>query len=73
MHEQSGGIRASMVKELGRPNVVYGRGRVCAADECETRISMYNKASFCYAHTPLTFPVMRGRRRKRGDLAAEAA
>ncbi len=59
------GLRGSRPRELPRPNRTYGDGRVCAHEGCETRISQYNKAEFCYMHTPLRYPLIRGERRRK--------
>ncbi len=32
---------------------VYAAGRVCAAEGCETRLSIYNPQSFCALHAAL--------------------
>ena len=32
---------------------VFGRGRVCAASGCETRLSQYNPSAYCVIHEPL--------------------
>jgi hypothetical protein len=62
---ETAAIRGSRPRELPRPNRTYGSGRVCAHDGCETRISMYNKALYCWAHTPMRFPLVRGERKKK--------
>ena len=58
-------ITGSRPRQLPRPNRTYQSGRVCSHDGCETRISIYNKATTCWAHRPLTFPLTRGERRKK--------
>ena len=58
-------IRGARPRELPRPNRTYDRGRVCAADGCDTRLSIYNKSQFCWSHKPVTFPVTRGARRRK--------
>lgn len=62
-------IRGSRPRELPRPNRVYREGRVCEHDGCETRISKYNKATFCWAHAPVRYPLTRGERKKRNKAA----
>ena len=33
-----------------RPNRTYPAGRECAADGCDTRLSIYNGFRFCWQH-----------------------
>ena len=42
-----------------RPKTVEGL-RVCAAMECTTRLSRYNRKGTCHLHTPVKFPRVRG-------------
>ena len=58
-------IRGARTRELPKPNRTYGEGRVCAHEGCETRISVYNRSEFCWAHTPVRFPLTRGERRRK--------
>jgi hypothetical protein len=58
-------ITGSRPRELPRPNRTYGQGRVCADEGCQTRLSMYNKSTYCWQHTPVRFPLVRGERRKK--------
>jgi hypothetical protein len=58
-------IRGSRPRELPRPSRTYGAGRVCGHRGCETTISMYNKSSYCWAHSPVKYPLTRGERRKK--------
>ena len=64
------GLRGSRPRELPRPNRTYGTDRVCSNEECETRISQYNKAKFCWAHAPVKYPLVRGERKKKNRDAA---
>lgn len=34
--------------------------RHCATNDCETKLSKYNKGPFCYNHSPVRFPRNRG-------------
>lgn len=63
-------IRGARPRELPRPNRTYAEGRVCAHHGCETKLSKYNKATHCYAHTPVTYPLVRGKRRKKNPKRA---
>ena len=58
-------IRGSRPGDAKRPNQTYADGRVCAQVGCETRISIYNRATYCWKHTPVRFPVVRGDRKRR--------
>ena len=39
----------------------YASGRVCRHPECDTRLSIYNEAEFCYRHDLPAAPRLRGR------------
>jgi hypothetical protein len=58
-------VRGSRPRELPRPNRTYGQGRVCSHEGCDTRISIYNKSSYCWAHAPLKYPLVRGERKRK--------
>lgn len=45
-----------------RPSRSFARGRVCAAEGCLTRLSIYNDGSYCYQHEPTAVPRMRGKK-----------
>ena len=57
------GYRGARVQELARPNKQYSSGRVCAAEGCGTRLSVYNKWQYCWQHEPVHDYVPRGKRR----------
>ena len=38
-----------------------GDVRICAEDECETRLSRYNEFDYCALHQPMVVPRMRGK------------
>ncbi|MGH2766499.1 MAG: hypothetical protein ACRDKA_11405 [Actinomycetota bacterium] len=57
-------IRGARLRELPRPNRTYAQGRVCAHEGCETRLSVYNKAKYCWSHKPVTYPIVRGERKR---------
>ena len=38
----------------------YAEGRVCADDACDTLVSRYNRSEFCFSHSPVKYPRMRG-------------
>jgi len=57
-----GSIGATAFTGTGRPSRAFARGRVCAEDGCETRLSIYNDGSYCYHHEPQATPRMRGKK-----------
>ena len=40
-------MRGAKVRQLPRPNRSYAKDRVCAAEGCDTRLSMYNRWDLC--------------------------
>jgi hypothetical protein len=44
------------------PSREHGEGRVCAADGCDTKLSRYNPATYCWQHADVVFPNYRGKR-----------
>ena len=57
-------LRGRPVLPLPRRNRVWRAGRVCAAETCTTRLSIYNRSEFCWAHEPVHDYVMRGRKKR---------
>jgi hypothetical protein len=57
--------RGSSVRELPKANRTFGSGRVCAAEGCSTKLSMYNKWDFCWQHEPVHEYVPRGKRKRK--------
>ena len=47
-----------------RPNRTYPAGRVCDADECDTRLSVYNGSTLCWQHEPARMHPPRGPEKK---------
>ena len=60
--------RGARIRELPRANRTYQSGRVCAADECQTKLSIYNKWEFCWQHEPVHTYISRGKRRSRKEM-----
>ncbi len=52
--------QASWPKGNARKPRTYTEGRVCENDECDTRISKYNRSELCFRHSPARFPRVRG-------------
>lgn len=48
--EQSSSVLQGHPIVSGRPSRSYAADRVCAEDECITRLSIYNPGKFCGAH-----------------------
>jgi hypothetical protein len=55
-------IRGRYAGPLARPNRTYRAGRVCEREGCETRLSVNNRASYCWLHEPARRYLVRGRR-----------
>lgn len=61
--------RGAAVRTLPRPNRQYVSGRVCASPGCGTKLSRYNKWSYCWQHEPVHSYIPRGKRRSRKRAA----
>ena len=57
--------KGARVRSLPRPNRRYSAGRVCAAEGCDTKLSIYSRWVFCWQHEPVHSYSPRGRRKKR--------
>ena len=57
-----GSVGATAIAGHGRPSRTFARGRVCAEDGCETKLSIYNEGRYCFQHEPQATPRMRGRK-----------
>lgn len=53
-------MKASRVAKVPRRSKTYGDDRICAEDDCNTRLSMYNKFEKCNQHKGVHFPRLRG-------------
>ncbi|MDX1745517.1 MAG: hypothetical protein R3324_06230 [Halobacteriales archaeon] len=54
-------IKGRSVKGVTRPSKEFGDGRTCLEDACITKLSRYNKRDYCYLHSPVKYPRVRGR------------
>lgn len=63
-------IRGARVRDHPKANRTYPTGRVCAAEGCGTKLSVYNRWAYCWQHEPVHEYVSRGKRRRRGDREA---
>lgn len=72
----NGSIVAERLGDRGSPQV-YGTNRVCARDDCEVRLSMYNSSECCALHdvSMLSSSPAKGfaRRRRRRPSVAHSA
>jgi len=57
--------RGAHVGPLPRPNRRFAADRVCETPGCGTKLSIYNKWSYCWQHEPVHEYVPRGRRKRR--------
>jgi hypothetical protein len=55
------GVRANRLGSgpQRRPRT-FTTGRVCAEPSCRTVISRYNRADYCFSHSPTTYRRLRG-------------
>jgi hypothetical protein len=53
--------RGSKPKGLLRASRRFAKGRVCAAQGCETILSQYNRRDKCWAHADMKIPRLRGK------------
>ena len=60
-------IRGSRPQALPRASRQYPEGRVCAAPDCGTRLSTYNRRDRCWAHAEMKVPRLRGRKPAAGS------
>jgi hypothetical protein len=63
-------IRGARVRDLPKANRTYPAGRVCAAEGCGTKLSVYNRWNYCWQHEPVHEYVPRGKRKRRSDREA---
>jgi hypothetical protein len=56
-------LRGSSVQALPKRNRVWSKNRTCAEEGCITRISIYNRSSFCWMHEPVHYYIARGRKK----------
>ncbi|MDP9068473.1 MAG: hypothetical protein M3N53_09070 [Actinomycetota bacterium] len=60
-------IRGSRPQAVPRASRKFPEGRVCAAPDCVTRLSTYNKRDRCWAHAEMKVPRLRGRKPAAGS------
>jgi hypothetical protein len=64
------GFRGQSVRSLPRANKQYTADRTCAAPDCNTKLSIYNKWEYCWQHEPVHTYIARGKRRSRKEMEA---
>jgi hypothetical protein len=62
--------RGDHVRDLPPANRTYQTGRVCAAEGCTTRLSIYNRWDYCWQHEPVHEYISRGKRRSKKEREA---
>ena len=53
-------VAGQLVRSVGPAPARYESGRICAIEECATRLSSYNRHDTCFRHTPVRYPRVRG-------------
>ena len=54
-------LRGRRLDGGARAPKTYSAERLCAAKECDTKLSRYNRREWCFAHAPTKYPRLRGR------------
>jgi len=70
MREDTQEFRGARVREVPRRNRTYAAGRTCDQPGCTTRLSIYNRSTYCWQHEPVHAFVARGKRKTKGAKAA---
>lgn len=55
-------MRGTRPGKRPRPSKRSEVGRVCAAEDCATTLSIYNAKDVCWQHADIAFPNFRGKR-----------
>jgi hypothetical protein len=59
-------VKGTRPGKLPPPSQTHEDGRVCQAPGCDTKLSRYNEARFCWQHSDAVFPNYRGKRLQPG-------
>ena len=70
MRDDTLDYRGAKVREVPRKNRTYEAGRTCADPECSTRLSIYNRSTYCWQHEPVRAYAGTGRRKRTESRAA---
>ena len=60
-------IRGTATPQKGRRPRRMNRDRLCAADDCTTKLSVYNRSDFCWIHEEPHPFVLDGVRKRRDE------
>lgn len=63
MRDSSPILKGAPVQALPKRNRTWSEGRVCADEGCVTRLSVYNRSKYCWAHEPVRYYIVRGRKK----------
>lgn len=55
----AGTRNSGTIPKSQRPRV-FKHSRICQFEECQVRLSAYNKGPYCYGHSPYRYPRVRG-------------
>jgi hypothetical protein len=64
MRDQPLSLRGETVRALPRRNRMWSSDRACAEEGCVTKLSIYNRSKFCWAHEPVHYYIARGRKKR---------
>jgi hypothetical protein len=53
------------------PPRTFAEGRVCQGELCDKRLSIYNKGPFCYQHSAVKMPRVRGNNKSEKPMPVE--
>jgi hypothetical protein len=61
---QREGLHGELVRSLPAPSRTYRKGRVCAAQGCDARLSIYNASRLCWQHEPMRTYTLRAPKKR---------
>ena len=61
----TGALRGELIRSHAILSRTYREGRVCFAEGCSTRLSIYNGSRLCWQHEPLRVYSMRVYKKRR--------
>ena len=65
MRDAPNDYRGTAVRQLPKASRTFAPGRVCAHEDCSTKLSIYNRSELCWQHEPIRPYVERGQRKRR--------
>lgn len=60
-------MKGTRPMSLPQPSRIKSGRRTCGADDCSTKLSVYNLGVFCWQHADVQFPNHRGKRLRPRD------